>query len=34
MYIPEFWCGVFATIVIEIIASAAYSQFQNKRRGK
>lgn len=34
MYIPEFWCGVFATIVVEIIASVAYSQYQNKRRRK
>lgn len=32
MYIPEFWCGVFATIVVEIVASIAYSQFQSRRR--
>lgn len=28
MYIPEFWCGVGATIILEIIFLIIYSLFK------
>lgn len=27
MYIPEFWCGVFATIAIEVVLIIAYAVY-------
>lgn len=30
MYIPEFWCGVFATVGIELIIIIGYSLFHKK----
>lgn len=27
MYIPEFWCGVAATILLEVVALFAYAAF-------
>lgn len=32
MYIPEFWCGVCATIIAEIIAIVSYGLYHNFRR--
>lgn len=32
MYIPEFWCGVGATIVAEVIALVIYGIYVNARR--
>lgn len=32
MYIPEFWCGVAATIITEIIA-IAYSIYADHKKG-
>lgn len=29
MYIPEFWCGVVATFIAEIVISIAYYSFRN-----
>lgn len=36
MYIPEFWCGVFATLGTEFIALIIYCMIMNweKRNGK
>lgn len=30
MYIPEFWCGVVATLLIEIVVSVVYATFRKK----
>ena len=30
MYIPEFWCGVIATIVAEIVGTIAVTIFLTK----
>lgn len=32
MYIPEFWCGVAATILSEVIALVVYGIYLNFRR--
>lgn len=32
MYIPEFWCGAIATILIEFSAIIAYSFYFNVRK--
>ena len=32
MYIPEFWCGVIATILAEIIIAIVYSITADKKR--
>lgn len=34
MYIPEFWCGVGATIIIEIAVIVAGVIYTNKRGKK
>ena len=34
MYIPEFWCGVGATIILEIIFLIIYSIFIKKGERK
>ena len=37
MYIPEFWCGVIATIGIEFVVLVGYGIWQNlkgKNNGK
>lgn len=33
MYIPEFWCGVFATILCEIVVSTLIVICSNLRKG-
>lgn len=33
MYIPEFWCGVAATIVTEVIAAIAYAVYSSHKKG-
>lgn len=33
MYIPEFWCGVAATIVAEIALVIAYAIYENIKKG-
>ncbi|MBQ0111687.1 MAG: hypothetical protein KBT03_01010 [Bacteroidales bacterium] len=32
MYIPEFWCGVVATIVLEIVAAIAGTIYVNHKK--
>lgn len=32
MYIPEFWCGVGVTIIVEVVASIAYSIYLNIKK--
>lgn len=32
MYIPEFWCGVAATIITEVIIAIAYSIYADHNR--
>lgn len=32
MYIPPFWCGVIATIVVELILIIAYAINQNSKK--
>lgn len=32
MYIPEFWCGVIATLLSEIIGLFALSVYLHKRK--
>ena len=27
MYIPEFWCGVAVTLVVEVVAAIAYAVY-------
>lgn len=34
MYIPEFWCGVIATFVSEVVALIVYSIYTNVRNKK
>lgn len=34
MYIPEFWCGVAATVIAEIIAAFVYYFYNKKKGGK
>lgn len=34
MYIPDFWCGVFATLISLIIASVAYTIYQEHKKRK
>lgn len=31
MYIPEFWCGVGATLLTELIGVIAYAVWQNRK---
>lgn len=31
MYIPQFWCGVLATIMIEMVALIIYSIYLSKK---
>ncbi len=33
MYIPEFWCGVVATIITEVIIAIAYSIYADHKKG-
>lgn len=33
MYIPQFWCGVAITIIIEIVILIIYAIYINKRGG-
>lgn len=34
MYIPEFWCGVIATVVFEVAALIGYGIYLNcKKKG-
>lgn len=33
MYIPEFWCGVIATILSELIATIVSSIYLSKKGG-
>ena len=33
MYIPEFWCGVILTIVLEIVAAVAGTIYVNHKKG-
>lgn len=33
MYIPEFWCGVAATIITEVIIAIAYSIYADHKKG-
>lgn len=34
MYIPEFWCGVFATVIFEIMVIIGYGIYLNcKKKG-
>ena len=33
MYIPEFWCGVGATVITIVIAIFAYAFYLNKTEG-
>lgn len=30
MYIPEFWCGVLITIIIEAVALIIYGIYKNR----
>jgi len=32
MYVPEFWCGVIATIVFELILIIVYAINQNYKK--
>lgn len=32
MYIPEFWCGVGATVILEIIFLVIYSIYRGKKK--
>jgi len=32
MYIPEFWCGVAATIITEVIIAIAYSIYADHKK--
>lgn len=32
MYISEFWCGVGATILFELVALISYAIYDNERR--
>lgn len=32
MYIPEFWCGVLAVIVVEIVAAIGLALYQSHKR--
>lgn len=32
MYIPEFWCGVVATVILEIIFLIGYSIFKGRKK--
>lgn len=32
MYIPQFWCGVGATILVEIVAFIIYAIYVNKKK--
>lgn len=34
MYIPEFWCGVAATILVEIVLVIVAAIWQSGRGGK
>lgn len=34
MYIPEFWCGVIVTVIVEFCALVIYSVYLNIKRGK
>lgn len=34
MYIPEFWCGVILTILVELIAMFAMSMFATMKDRK
>lgn len=33
MYIPEFWCGVAVTLVVEVIAVIAYAVYSDHKKG-
>ena len=33
MYIPEFWCGVAAAIITEVIIVIAYSIYADHKKG-
>lgn len=33
MYIPEFWCGVGATIITEVIAVIIYAIYVDHKKG-
>lgn len=32
MYIPEFWCGVVATVAVEIVALIGLAVYQSRKR--
>lgn len=32
MYIPPFWCGVGATLLIEVVALIAYAIYLNSKK--
>ncbi len=32
MYIPDFWCGVGATVIVELVALIAYGIFYTKTK--
>lgn len=34
MYIPEFWCGVIATVAVEFCSVIIYSIYLNIKKGK
>lgn len=34
MYIPEFWCGVMFTVLVEITALFIYSFVQTRKKNK
>ena len=34
MYIPEFWCGVLATVTVEVVALVAAALWTNAKRKK
>lgn len=34
MYIPEFWCGVVVTLVVEVVAVIAYAVYSDHKKGE
>ena len=32
MYIPDFWCGVGATVIVELVTLIAYGIFYTKTK--
>lgn len=33
MYIPEFWCGVAVTLIVEVVAAISYAVYSDHKKG-